>query len=454
MSILQLDAKSKIKRSTVTLEIPTIGPSADHTDGTWGDLDIYSGEFFVNVPDQRVWIGTGLTVLELTGGGGSAFDLVNDWAPVTIYVLNEEVTFISPTTLVQTLYRRTIAGTSGAAFDATEELDWTVIAADTLNMYTADGTITTAVRTVKLNGDAATDLLHFESLLANKALTIQGDAKTIFNGTATTTGDVQIVGATEPNLFYADVSTDNVGIAIALPLEKLHLDGSFRLTGQIIADNITSGNQLDLVPIQAGYQNISFKFPPTTALFAEMNTLGAGFCFQTGGGRLRLQHAVAGTWLFQTGLSTTGFGFSNDAGQIQHLFTVKGAAAGFTWLNPQQQAGGDFRYSGDNNPYLIFGDASVDSVGINQLTPTAKLHVTGADLLAATLGFLVEDSAGTDSFKVQNDGVTVFRSFTLATLPAVVVDGVIIVTDATPNVTTCVGVGAAWIDTNTGVAVV
>ena len=50
-----------------------------------------------------------------------------DWQATTDYSINEVVTYVSPTTGQQTLYRATAAMTSGATFDATEEANWTVI---------------------------------------------------------------------------------------------------------------------------------------------------------------------------------------------------------------------------------------------------------------------------------------------------------------------------------------
>ena len=65
MGKITLDAKMKVKRSTITGQVPTIGPSADHTDGTWSATDIYSGELFLNEADDRLWVGVGAKVKEL-----------------------------------------------------------------------------------------------------------------------------------------------------------------------------------------------------------------------------------------------------------------------------------------------------------------------------------------------------------------------------------------------------
>jgi len=46
------DSRILSKRSTVTTQVPTVSPSDDHTDGSWDSLDIYKGEFFINLADD------------------------------------------------------------------------------------------------------------------------------------------------------------------------------------------------------------------------------------------------------------------------------------------------------------------------------------------------------------------------------------------------------------------
>lgn len=64
----EIDAKIVNKRSTVATETPTVPASDDHTDGTWNDTDIYSGEFFINETDEKVYIRTNATIKELSTG--------------------------------------------------------------------------------------------------------------------------------------------------------------------------------------------------------------------------------------------------------------------------------------------------------------------------------------------------------------------------------------------------
>jgi len=50
-------SKIKIKRSSISGVIPTMGPTANHTDGSWNGTDIYPSEIFYNLADKKLWIG-------------------------------------------------------------------------------------------------------------------------------------------------------------------------------------------------------------------------------------------------------------------------------------------------------------------------------------------------------------------------------------------------------------
>lgn len=67
MSLKIQSSKHRIKRSNVGGQIPTYGPSTDHTDGTWTSLDIYTGEFFYNQVDKKLWIGGVGEVIPIQG---------------------------------------------------------------------------------------------------------------------------------------------------------------------------------------------------------------------------------------------------------------------------------------------------------------------------------------------------------------------------------------------------
>jgi len=68
-------ARVLIKRTEVSGEIPTIPLNQDHTTG-WASTDIYTGEFFINIADDRAWVRTNspeaveLALLNYDAGGG------------------------------------------------------------------------------------------------------------------------------------------------------------------------------------------------------------------------------------------------------------------------------------------------------------------------------------------------------------------------------------------------
>ena len=80
MALSTIDAKIKIKGSSVSGDTATLGPSGDHTDGTWtGATMVYDREFFFNTVDGRLWIGTNeIPMLFGTGGTSTTLALKMD----------------------------------------------------------------------------------------------------------------------------------------------------------------------------------------------------------------------------------------------------------------------------------------------------------------------------------------------------------------------------------------
>lgn len=56
---MAIDQYSRVvhKRTQISGATPTIGPSDDHTDGSWVNTDIYPGEFFLDMGGQVGWFG-------------------------------------------------------------------------------------------------------------------------------------------------------------------------------------------------------------------------------------------------------------------------------------------------------------------------------------------------------------------------------------------------------------
>ena len=81
-----------IKRSSTPGDVPTVGPSNDHTDGTWTDLDIYNGEFFINDPDEKLFYASNDVITEITAGGGGN-TVIAQWDDVTIGTTTSTLNF-------------------------------------------------------------------------------------------------------------------------------------------------------------------------------------------------------------------------------------------------------------------------------------------------------------------------------------------------------------------------
>lgn len=69
----EINPRQIIKISSVTTSVPTIGPSLDFKDGTWGVNDIYEGELYLNSVDEKLWIGGVAAPIELGLVGGGTF---------------------------------------------------------------------------------------------------------------------------------------------------------------------------------------------------------------------------------------------------------------------------------------------------------------------------------------------------------------------------------------------
>jgi hypothetical protein len=63
-------------------------------------------------------------------------------------------------------------------------------------------------------------------------------------------------------------------------------------------------------------------------------------------------------------------------------------------------------------PIIAYSDTQTLSlngnIGINKITPTARLQIVGSGATSATTSLLVQNSAGTQTTKIQDDGVCIF----------------------------------------------
>lgn len=72
MAINRQDSRHRIKRTNLTGVVPTAHTaSTDFTDGTWLNTDLREAEFFYNIPDKKLWIGTGTSSIEIAQIGST-----------------------------------------------------------------------------------------------------------------------------------------------------------------------------------------------------------------------------------------------------------------------------------------------------------------------------------------------------------------------------------------------
>lgn len=75
--LLKSNERIVIKRDNTPGVIPTIPTSNDHTDGSWYSTDIYVGEFFMNIADNKLWwrSDTGIQLIYYSGMTSTFVDL-------------------------------------------------------------------------------------------------------------------------------------------------------------------------------------------------------------------------------------------------------------------------------------------------------------------------------------------------------------------------------------------
>jgi len=86
------------------------------------------------------------------------------------------------------------------------------------------------------------------------------------------------------------------------------------------------------------------------------------------------------------------------------MFRIKDS--GYVDVNPTNSAGGSLQVRGDSTDYLIFANANDNYVGIGgtQSSSSVRAYIKGKGATSATTALLVENSSGTDTLEVRDDG--------------------------------------------------
>ena len=171
--------------------------------------------------------------------------------------------------------------------------------------------------------------------------------------------------------------------------------------------------------IGIGYTQTTTQPNPGTALAIRgtVTTSGSGVLFVTGSSTTKLltiASEVSSSILVVSGSGNIGVGTSNPSANI-HI--VNSSSAAFRLQNIGGSSA-DFSISAGNGRLEMVGNNAsaaritlgqfAKTVGINQQSPNAALHVVGAGATSATTAFLVQNSTPTTLFQIQDHGSSSF----------------------------------------------
>ena len=155
----------------------------------------------------------------------------------------------------------------------------------------------------------------------------------------------------------------------------------------------------------------------TTSPFSLLTVGGQSSFFST-------QSAGAGADFFYSDINPTLTAGANN--QIVSLLRLRdrGQAntGGFTGtqrlsLIMENAAGGQF-------PFQLFSESGALRIGFSSVaTPTALVHLQGSGSTSATNSFLVQNSGGTELFKIRDDGAVFMSSSLIFTIGSAIIDG-------------------------------
>ena len=188
------------------------------------------------------------------------------------------------------------------------------------------------------------------------------------------------------------VVTDNgrVGVGgITSPSQPLHIDGNIRVGD---ANDIIYSNKF--FGLSAGDLSISTS---GNTLLSQTGNVGIGET--TPSARLHVKgsgnDATTNSLLVENSDGTT-------------MFRIKDS--GYVDINPTNSSGGSLQVRGDGTDHLIFANANDNYVGIGgtQSSSSVRAYIKGKGATSATTSLLMQNSAGTDLFKVTDDGAIDF----------------------------------------------
>jgi len=188
------------------------------------------------------------------------------------------------------------------------------------------------------------------------------------------------------------VVTDNgrVGVGgITSPSQPLHIDGNIRV-----------GDANDII-----YSN---KFFGLSAGDLSISTSGNTLLSQTGNVGIGETTPSAKLHVKGSGNDATTNSLLVENSDGTTMFRIKDS--GYVDINPTNSSGGSLQVRGDGTDHLIFANANDNYVGIGgtQSSSSVRAYIKGKGATSATTSLLMQNSAGTDLFKVTDDGAIDF----------------------------------------------
>jgi hypothetical protein len=191
------NTRIRLKRTATSGTTPTIGPSTNHTDGTWGIDDIYGGEFFWNMADEKLYLGwntgstSGVTLIYPSSGSGGTAS--GDYLPLsggTVTGATQFTNGLTANTISATTYQNlpvsaitagtniVVSNTDGNVTISTNNLGTNVIWKDSA-LYSSNATANTLVtsKLIPANTFQVDDL--FESIASFSSNTINGQSQIV-----------------------------------------------------------------------------------------------------------------------------------------------------------------------------------------------------------------------------------------------------------------------------------
>lgn len=247
-----------------------------------------------------------------------------------------------------------------------------------------NGKQATLVSGTNIKSINSTSLLGSGDLSVQETLVSGTNIKTINSNSLLGSGDISISASAggsntqiqfndsgafgADSLFNWDNTNKRLGVGETTPTARMHIkgEGATSATTSLLVQNSDGINLLKVLDNKIEIDSSSAE----------------GLTIQRNGNLLVKSHG------------TSNNGGVTFRGSLGNLFSLGVKTNDFNIWDGSTLGGGDLRFS-------ILADGKT---GIGAQTPTAQLHIKGSGATSSTTALLVENSAGTDSLSIKDDG--------------------------------------------------